>query len=450
MSSSIDDLDETQQSAVDLALEGKNFFLSGSAGTGKSYVLKHIIQALKHKNVALTSSTGISAQHIGGTTIHSFAGIGLGELDADELVLRVRSSRKAMARWRRCDVLIIDEISMIAKNMFTKLEYIAREIRGSEEPFGGVQLIAVGDMFQLAPVEPGNPKGVYYYAFESPVWWKCLPHSVLLTRVHRQRADEPNHAQFLAGLSALRLGVLTPEFKRLLQACKTQPKGATGIIPTCLYAHNVDVDAMNRDELRKLPGLAHEFQARTKIVNVEYLSAKPQVLDAMFPIPQAITLKENAQVMFLKNTDLYCNGTRGVVTGFLYEDEEEEEEDEPSSKKRRPAPIGVKVRLVNGSEIEVRPETFEHTVDKKVAVSRTGLPLKLAWAITHHKSQSLSLDAVEIHLEKVTRPSPGQVYVAISRATTLTNLKVYGLETCRVYADPKVLAFYNEMAKKTA
>lgn len=432
-----------------MALAGKSFYLAGSAGTGKSVTLEEIVTRLREKEgrvVVVTSSTGLSAENVGGITLHSFSGIGYGMgLAAEELAERIKVKDSAVG-WRICNVLIIDEISMISADFFSKLDFIARAVRENpDEFFGGIQVIAVGDFFQLPPI--GGD-----FAFRSKVWRKHMRKSVLLKTIYRQKNE-----QLALWMNMIRRGKLPVMFQEMVNQSKGMDP-LTMVTPTRLFCRNVDVDKANLEELAKLPHPSVVFKAITVgEASPEDRASKKKDADPLvvpkkepnpYRIPEELTLKLKAQVIFLRNTDSYRNGTRGVVVGFFHSDDErcEGDGDDPPRKRARMAetpPDGVRVMKVDGTVIDVLPVPFEISRNGKVVGTRTGLPLKLAWSLTIHKAQGMSIDALEIDFRGV--QGPAIVYVALSRATSLAGLRVFGLCADIVFAHPQVEDYYSDL-----
>ncbi|CAO3621906.1 unnamed protein product [Cunninghamella echinulata] len=296
-------LSSEQQRVLNMVLnERKSLFFTGSAGTGKSVLLRAIIKSLKDKykdGVAVTASTGIAACNISGTTLHSFSGIGLGNEELEKLKAKVISNKRANERWLQTKVLIIDEISMVDGELFDKLEGLARIIRGSNAPFGGIQLIVTGDFFQLPPV---NQHRDCIFTFESKTWSKVISSTVMLTHVFRQKDQK-----FVGILNEMRLGKLSEEAIQLFKSLDRSLPEST-IEPTELYPLRRQVEMSNNTRLEALKGDYKSFSAvdtgdKTK---VEWCIA-----------PATIRLKKSAQVMLLKNFDSkLVNGSLGVVVGF--------------------------------------------------------------------------------------------------------------------------------------
>jgi ATP-dependent DNA helicase PIF1 len=411
--------------------EKRNVFFTGSAGTGKSTLLKKIIASMPEKGTFITASTGIAATNIDGMTLHSFAGIGLGEENKQVLLEKVNKNTKCNKRWKEARILIIDEISMVDGDLFDKLEYIARGIRGNDKPFGGIQLICCGDFLQLPPVaQRGNQKS---FCFESEAWKRTMDASVNLQFVYRQR-----DALFVRILEEMRQGVCSEGSIDILSKRVVRFNGGGGdddqdqnrddqadIKATKLFSLNRDVDRINEEELDKLIGENVMFQAVDR-GNCQYW---PQLKQNA--APDFLNLKVGAQVMLTINLDTdqkLCNGSRGVVVRFEYDKETREN-----------VPV---VKFVCGKESEVEPHKWKVVVEGKVLASRTQIPLKLAWALSIHKSQGQTLDKVEIRLDNAFEF--GQAYVALSRVTSLKGLTLTSFDPRVIKAHPKVIEYYRQ------
>jgi ATP-dependent DNA helicase PIF1 len=406
--------------------EGKNIFITGSAGTGKSTLLNRIIQTLPEEGTFVTASTGIAATQINGTTIHSFAGIGLGKESKHELLNKVNKSKAAMRKWVSVKILIIDEISMVDGQLFDALEHIARMTRGIDEPFGGIQVICCGDFLQLPPVPNGKGEGVKF-CFESESWKKTIQVCINLTTIYRQRNED-----YIKVLEEVRRGVCS-RFSRdkLLEKVITTKQlidcgfDEMTIKPTKLYALNKNVEALNKDELDLLPGEVKLFQAIDR-GNRDQLNLLSQNA-----APDLLALKVGAQVMLTCNLDVkakLCNGTRGIVTKF-----------EPSILDEKEM---VPVVLFNsGTELAINLYTWKVIVEGKTMASRSQIPLKCAWALSVHKSQGQTLDLAVIKCDDMFEF--GQMYVALSRVTSLDGLKLLGFNPNLIKAHPRVIEFYN-------
>lgn len=319
-------LSREQQRVIDLALKGKSLFFTGSAGTGKSVLLKEMIKALKQKympgEVAVTASTGLAGFHIGGMTLHSFAGIGISDGDAAATLKMVRRNRKAVARWKSTKVLIVDEISMIDGRLFDKLDFVARSIRRKRDvPFGGMQVVLCGDFYQLPPVSKNEvnkdgteTKDSALFAFESVAWAQTISASITLTEVFRQKGDD----QFIDMLNDMRHGVVKPDTEAEFLRLSRPLDSSDGIVPTELYATRFEVDKANNSKLAALEGVSMLYMAKDGGTLPDVAREK---LLRNFLAPSKLFLKENAQVMCIKNFDeTLVNGSVGRVIGFFDRD----------------------------------------------------------------------------------------------------------------------------------
>ncbi|XP_060762504.1 ATP-dependent DNA helicase PIF1 [Neoarius graeffei] len=410
-------LSKEQMAVLEAVLRGKNVFFTGSAGTGKSFLLKRIVGSLPPKSTYATASTGVAACHIGGTTLHSFAGIGSGSAPLDQC-LELAQRPGVLQHWTSCKHLIIDEISMVEAEFFDKLESIARSVRRSTEPFGGIQLIVCGDFLQLPPVSKGKEKASF--CFQARSWRKCIHVNMELTEVRRQ-----TDRTFISLLQAIRLGRVTEEVTAQLLKSAMNPIERDGIVATRLCTHKDDVELTNENKLKQLPGPLHVFEA----VDSDPMLVK--TIDAQSPVGHMLQLKVGAQVMLTKNLDVQrglVNGARGVVVDFL------------------PGNQGLpRVRFLCGAVEVMKRERWTFKAVGGVYLSRQQLPLKLAWAISIHKSQGMTLDCVEISLARVFES--GQAYVALSRARSLEGLRVMDFDPRVVQANPDVLMFYKKLKR---
>ena len=433
----IDDLTSSltplQKKALDAIIAGKNIFLTGPSGTGKSTVIK-IYKKLygDQKKIAITSTTGISALLIGGTTLHSYLGIGLGQGTAEELAQKILKNGKALQRWKNLDTLVIDEVSMLSPELFDKLEKIGRIIRrvgplyrSKESPeikqpaFGGIQLILSGDFLQL-PVVGSND-----FCFQSEAWVKCVDSVICLTEIVRQ-ADK----DFQEVLNDLRFGNLTERAQTMLNSrVGVKLENNFGIKPTQIYTTNSDVNDINEKELDKLAvNDTPFFQYDMEIKFNEFIKNREDALEKYRKnslAPVTLQLCVGAQVMLLCNLDLdngLANGSRGVVTGFL--------EDLPV------------VKFLNGEERPIDYYVWKIEEDKKTVVQIIQLPLKLAWCITVHKSQGMTLDYAVINLKNIF--AYGQGYVALSRVKSKEGLSIIDINYECIRAHPYALEFYKD------
>ncbi|XP_053099422.1 ATP-dependent DNA helicase PIF1 [Hemicordylus capensis] len=410
-------LSKEQSMVLRAVLSGNNVFFTGSAGTGKSFLLKKIVALLPPNSTYVTASTGVAACQIGGTTLHAFAGIGSGNAPLHQCI-ELAQRPGVRQQWLSCRHLIIDEISMVEGEFFDKLEAVARAVRRCEDPFGGIQLIICGDFLQLPPVSKANKE--VKFCFQAKSWRKCVTFNMELTEVRRQTDRE-----FISLLNAIRLGRCTDEVTRQLTLTATHKVERDGILATRLCTHKDDVELTNAKRLQELPGEPKSFKA------VDSDPVLVKTLDAQCPVSSMIELKQGAQVMLTKNLNVsqgLVNGARGVVIGFETED------------KGLP-----KVRFLCGITTAVGLERWTFKGPAGIYLSRQQLPLKLAWAISIHKSQGMSLDCVEISLARVFEF--GQAYVALSRARNLAGLRVLDFDPKIVRANSYVLQFYSHLRR---
>ena len=395
-----------QKDALNILKAGRNVYLTGAAGSGKTHVLNAYVAYLKERGVAtaVTASTGIAATHLGGMTIHSWSGIGIKE-DLTEFDIELLLQKEHLwGRYQKTKVLIIDEVSMVHPRMFDALDRLARAMRGTDTVFGGMQVVLSGDFFQLPPITKGG--GVAYV--DSSRAWKSM--DVRVCYLEEQYRQEDVSLENM--LQEIRTGDISLQTQELFEALVDSPKG-TKTEPTRLYTHNVDVDAVNEEELAKLPGETFSYTMHTRGKASMTAALRKSIL-----APEVLKLKKNAVVMFVKNNfeEGYVNGTLGKVVGFA-----------------NGLPT---VKTYSGKTIHVTRATWEVEDDGKVLASADQLPLRLAWAITVHKSQGMSLDAAEIDLSKSF--VPGQGYVALSRLRSLGGLTLLGLNSMALAVDPYV------------
>lgn len=484
-------LSKEQQGVIDLALRGESLFFTGAAGTGKSVLLRELIVQLSRKyhydTVAITASTGLAALNIGGETLHRFGGIGLGDQKAEALVQRVMRNQEASKRWKRCKILIIDEISMVDGALLDKLSIIAQRLRSNSDPFGGIQLICTGDFFQLPPVDGknsfGGRKNKVLFAFESEVWKDIMTTTVLLTQVFRQQGDN----RLIEILNAMRLGELTPAMCRELSNLSRTVKYTDGIEPTELYPTRREVDFANKKRLESLKGCYHMYKPRDLIHEKALAEARLRKEDAIrmldtntMSTPQLL-LRHDCQVMLLRNQDNgLVNGSLGIVVAFLSKSEyevltlnsdnlSEKEIDEMARNteerreclgKYQPETLSSTgtilhqcgddmlypiVRFSSISRLQLVSTTnFEiKNSQREVVAERMQLPLILSWAMSVHKSQGQTLERVKVNLQKTFET--GQAYVAVSRATSADRLQVINFNPSKVSAHQKVIEFYRTL-----
>jgi hypothetical protein len=443
-----------QSEALDILKLGHNTFLTGSAGTGKTYVLNQFIEYLKMHEIkyAVTASTGIAATHIGGTTIHSWSGMGIKEnLKKSDLEI-LQQNEHLYKRWNNTKVLIIDEISMLHKNFLDGLDQIGKTLRRNNLPFGGIQIVFCGDFFQLPPVVKRgsenstlqnssghqnrlnqnfsdeessnqeiaiNKKQESEYCFNSFAWKEAKPVICYLTENYRQEDNT-----LLNILNAIREN--NEDLYESLESLN-ETKENTLQNPVKLWTHNVDVDKINLEFYNKIEDEV-EINFEMKMLGKErYLQNLKQSILA----PEILKLKVGTKVMFVKNDKegKYQNGTLGVVTKI--------------QKGQYP-----EVELKNGKTIVVSEESWQiNSDDGKLLAEIMQIPLRYAWAITIHKSQGMTLDEAEIDLTKGF--GYGMGYVALSRVKSLSGLKLHGLNNQALQVSHEVLNFDKSLRERS-
>lgn len=390
-----------QDTALKLMQTGENVFLTGSAGAGKTYTLNQYINYLKARKVtvAVTASTGIAATHMNGMTIHTWAGIGIKDVLSDDDLKRMKERKYLKEHLENAQVLVIDEISMLHAKQLNLVNQVLKYFKESDEAFGGIQVIAAGDFFQLPPVGRNDEKNRDKFCFMSNAWVEAKFRVCYLTEQHRQDDSALNDI-----LNAIRAQTIQSQHIQALNETHQQHIGETF---TRLYTHNMDVDNINYQHLNAIEGEAHQFVAvndgNDKLI---------ETLKSSVRAPEELSLKKHAKVMFVKNNfDMgYINGSLGEVIGF--------EEDDTHG-------ILPKVKLTDGTELVVEPETWSVDNDAgKTLASLQQIPLRLAWAITIHKSQGMTLEAAEINLSHTFEK--GQGYVALSRLKSIEGLRLLG------------------------
>lgn len=427
----------TQAEALNILKTGANVFLTGPAGSGKTYVLREYLKCLHERDVAvgITASTGIAATHMGGVTIHSWSGIGIRDTLNDQDLEEIAKKSYVKSKVEAAKVLIIDEISMLHHFRLDLINEIVKKIRGSDEVFGGLQVVVCGDFFQLPPISRGGEPDAYF-AYHSKTWKEAHFTVCYLEEQHRQIDKE-----YVDILNGIRAQMLTKDMLDLLhERIITEDKSNTGydemiiedgeidkkIKPTRLYSHNVDVDAENERELDAVPGYAMEYKMISHGAKKLIEGLKKSCL-----APEILRLKVGAQVMFVKNNweEGYANGTRGVVEECTYDH--------------------IIVKTLDGRDIEVPRESWHIDEGDKTLAEIEQYPLRLAWAITIHKSQGMSLDSAHIDLSKSFEKGMG--YVALSRVRSLLGLTLSGLNNMALHIHPEAFEFdryFREQSKR--
>jgi hypothetical protein len=439
----------TQKEALDILKLGHNVFLTGPAGSGKTYLLNQYISYLRenHIGVGITASTGIAATHMGGTTIHSWAGIGIKDEITEHDITELLKRYYLHNRFKHTKVLIIDEISMLHSHRLDMVDLVCRLFKGNSNPFGGMQVVMCGDFFQLPPVNRkvsevskgigsigGDSSKKFTKAFDtfdtsytsdtsfvyhSSIWSSMNLHVCYLDEQHRQ-----DDRVLLRILNDIRNGEVSEmTFEYLSERLNKNTEGY--VLPTRLFTHNADVDAINTAHVKALESEEHIYT-----MNWGGSLGLTESLRKSCLAPEVLTLKKGARVMFVKNNYEagYVNGTLGEVLNFNEEG----------------LPL---IRTFDGLEFSVDKATWEVKEEDVVKASISQLPIRLAWAITVHKSQGMSLDAAEIDLSRSFVPGMG--YVALSRVRSLTGLKLMGLNQMAMQINGEVAAMDREFISRS-
>jgi ATP-dependent DNA helicase PIF1 len=495
----------SQQAAYDAALSGRNLFITGSAGTGKSYLLRHIYNAFaaQKKKIYITALTGCAAYLLSESigikvyTIYSWAGIGYGKGTAQEYIEHNMKTHGLRQRWRSTDVLIIDEISMMSAELFDKIEEIAVGVRGRDnksKPFGGIQVICVGDFFQLPPVvktyasAAGDDTATgQLFAFQSAAWARTINTTVVLDKIFRQ-----TDGTFQRILEEARHGSLTADSIAALKERVTDSWKKRAIRPTLIFTKRAVVDSINANSLKGLKDIKYTYNATTVITPINtlkgfeaYKESDPVVQETVRRIDEdanympSITLCKKAQVMLIKNKNVekgLVNGSRGVIVDFADSIQKKETRvvDEPMTEEKITdtttgyikeyvetieKATGEKSHVLHKITVTKLPIVlFESSKEPVVidyekwaspfepTIARRQLPLMLAWAVTTHKIQGATLDCALIDIGEDVFEY-GQAYVALSRVKSLESLYIHNIDPDCIRAHPIVIDYYKNIGK---
>ena len=427
----------------------QNVFITGPGGTGKSTIIKYLANewttlgggTQRVCTIGITAMTGAAAVLINGQTLHSYLGIGLGKDSVDDLVIKIMNRSKIKKNWDDLDILVVDEISMLSDDLLIKLNKVAKKIRANENPFGGIQLVFAGDFLQL-PCIKGN------FCFECDDWIECAFTTFHLTKILRQ-----HDIRFQECLNNARYGRITledieyctvnhrsqtdgPAPKALVGKSQGPDvpfgKGAACIKPTRIFCHNADVNEINERKLKKLNATEIKQYDSDIEYNSNFYDPRKhkfifQDITKICNAQPTISLAVGAQVMLLINIDTkngLVNGSRGVVLEFTNNE----------------LPV---VLFKNGSKLVIDFHKYEVTEGKKLIGTIFQIPLKLAYAITVHKSQGMTLDSAIIDLNGVFEY--GQAYVALSRVKDVNSLYLYNALKSSFKAHPKAVNFYEKI-----
>lgn len=484
-------LTDEQKHVLDSVLGGQSIFFTGAAGTGKSYLLRRVVETLatryRKDEVAVTATTGLAAFNVEGMTVHRWGGLGLARGTPDQIAKNITNNRKdALLRWKRCKVLVIDEVSMLDGDLFDKLEEVARKVRNSPQAFGGIQIVLTGDFFQLPPVSKEGPSKL---CFESNKWSNVVSKHIVLCKVFRQK-----DVRLVDMLNAMRRGKLTPPIIAQFKALAREVRYEDGLEPTQLFPLRTQVEAANRNRMAALNGRTFTFPAQDT-PNWESTAKYFEQLLA----PKQLDLKVGAQVLLIWNIDeTLVNGRRGTVLSFAPEETGEsvakmfreiprtrelynmmlDRQGVTADCDRLIAEIGLNksqmetlylslhsktpkypiVDFTRGLIVLVPPKDFtvglppgggpmpaRAAAGGHVEGQRHQIPLVLSWALSIHKAQGQTLDRVKVDLSGTFER--GQAYVAVSRASSYDRLQITGFDPSKVKVDQKVQGFYTSLGQ---
>lgn len=447
---------------------GSNLFITGPGGTGKSYLIRTIKRDLdeRHINHGVCALTGCAAVLLNclARTIHSWSGIGLCQGEVHEIVDKAARNRRAIQNWKLARVLIVDEVSMMSQKMMEVLDNIGRVIRKCPQPFGGVQVIFIGDFYQLPPVGKRDEPETIRFCFESPVWketFSAKSHILLKT------AFRHSNPQFIQILDEVRRGVITPESVELLESRVSavyDPAENNGIVPTKLFPRNADAERINSTMYGKLTGDEHvydssrytrlstyvetgkpippELISRCDFLKPEEVEQQMDLFEENNKLMKKLCLKKGAIVMCLANLDTdvgICNGSLGIVTDFVAHQFNNDGRSIESN-------IAPRVKFLNGVEMLIFPKLYQHGDYPRLGIQQ--VPLRLAWAFTIHKSQGVTLDLAQIDLGSNIFEY-GQSYVGLSRMRSLDGLYLTGFNPNKIKTNPIVVEFYERIGTIT-
>ena len=445
-----------QQSALQDFEEGKNLFITGPAGTGKTTLVQELVKSAAHrgKKMQITAMTGCAALLLGkgARTIHSWSGIKVDSAKAMDIVHRVLKNDKNYSNWESTDILHVDEVSMMSQKMFEMLDVIGRAIRNKDNlPFGGLQVIFTGDFYQLPPIGKSDDPGSDVFCFRSPRWTQIFPleNHIVLSTIFRQ-----NEGSFQSVLGGVRKGALTKEHIEVLKSRLNRtynPDEHENCSLTRLVPTRKQADFINDTEFTKLDSQCYDYCLVEKYNCTEYLETNQPIrqtdldkckktpmrykedelkcLKSSAPCRDKLELKTGATVMCLVNFDLeegICNGSIGTILDFRFKGD-------------FPVPV---VKFTNGIIREIHRKYWQSDEYPSVAIGQ--IPLCLAWAVTIHKSQGATLPMAEIDIGTKIFEC-GQTYVGLSRVKSLDGLYISGFNPGKIRVNHLVTAFYNSI-----
>ena len=436
-----------QQVAFDKYVQGKNVFITGPGGTGKSTLIKKIQSDARKKmlNIQVCALTGCAAVLIGckAKTIHSWSGIGLGSGSIGINVKKVTLNKYKQKAWKNVDILVIDEVSMMSQKIFEMLDAIGKAARDNVKPFGGIQVIFLGDFYQLPPVGNKDEIDTVKFCFESTLWNETFSkdNTVQLKKIFRQ-TDE-SYTKILNQIREGRIKKSSNEL--LLSLVGKKPKEGSIIQPTKLFPVRSKADAVNESKMKELQSPEFEFKIRmlknlptaekekerghpSPKFTPEQIDTELTTIHNSILCNDIVKLKVGAQVMCVVNIEvptgeMICNGSQGVVVNFS----------------EQGLPI---VKYKNGHEMTMNYHVWESENILGAGVSQ--IPLILAWAITIHKSQGATMDVAEVDVGSGIFEC-GQTYVALSRVKSLEGLYLSSFDASKIFINKKVREFYDAL-----
>lgn len=451
------ELSEEQRQAFDLFTQGENLFVTGPGGTGKTKLIHYLVQygSIQNQDYQVCALTGCASLLLkcNARTIHSWSGIKIAKGEKDQVIRNVLKQKKTVQKWRKIKFLVVDEISMMSYKIFEILEELARIIRKTSVPFGGIQIIFTGDFFQLPPVGTIGEPETDMFCFESPVWEKVFPlkNHIELKTIFRQK--DPLYKEIL---NQIRRGHLDEEKKELLNKYvkrEFKAEDHEGCVPVKLFAVRNRAEYINNLMFEKLNEKTFEIKQHIRTNCKEYLeSGKPfslehqrklldvtmaeierevEFLSNSIPCSECLSLKKGAAVMCISNVDMergICNGSQGIVIDL----------DETNPQEIKPI-----VKFANGVVMTMVKQYWQSEEYPSIAIGQ--IPLCLAWAFTIHKIQGSTMSMAEIDIG-MTIFEYGQIYVALSRIESLNGLYLINFNPSKIKANPKVTAFYEKMA----
>lgn len=423
-------LSEDQNDAFERCLKGENVFITGPGGCGKSFLLHKIVDELgRNKKVQVCAMTGCAAILLkcNACTLHSWSGIGLAKGDHNAIMTRIELDKYKRMKWRKTDVLILDEVSMLSYDIFELLNGLGQKIRKSAKPFGGIQVIFTGDFLQLPPIPDKNNPDSARFCFESPLWNQTFHAQILLDKVFRQTDNE-----YIELLHQVREGSISKKNLELMKSRIITPEQ----MPVMLMARRNQADTLNASYMNAINEETKIFKYKTKYDVSDFKippkqptathlhnEEKYMIQNSLFE--KEISLKKGCRVMSIVNIDLelgLCNGSTGEIVDF-----------DPFS-----YPI---VKFDNGMKITIKPHDWKSEAIPGFSICQ--IPLILAWAITIHKSQGSTLDKAYIDLGHDVF-AEGQTYVALSRVKSLQGLYLKSFNPYKIRANRKVIEFYDQ------